>query len=280
MTDAMLDASTVGVAKGRPGGYAAVFPLGTPPEILEDVTKTLSQLVEEVDGADSLGYISEDGVGIPTDTSAEDRRDWGGNVIKSELTEFATSISVTFLESRDSVLKTVYGDANVTTDARGVRRTRVNQDFTGGHAFLFEHVIGDAMVRRTVVEDGSIIERDDLSMNSSDLLGYAPTIKCLSVEGRDAMVFLDFKPGDAEVAVQSVELGKASLSLAVGARETLRATVKPDLATDKSVTWSSSAPAKATVSAVGEVVAVAAGSATITATAGGKSATCNVTVTA
>lgn len=278
MTEAMLDASTVGVAKGRPGGYAAVFPLGTPLPTLKDVSKTLEELVAEVPGADSLGYISEHGVTIPTDSSAEDRRDWGGNVIKSELTEFATSVSVTFLESRDSVLKTVYGDDNVSTEA-GVRETRVNQRFTGGHAFLFEHVIGDAMVRRTVVENGSIAERDDLAMNSSDLLGYAPTIKCIAVEGRDPMVFLDFMAG-SDVPVQSVELDKAALSLAVGAKETLHATVSPALATDRAVSWKSSAPAKATVGASGEVAAVAAGSATITAEAGGKSATCNVTVTA
>lgn len=279
MTDAMLDASTVGVAKGRPGGYAAVFPLGTPLATLKDVSKTLEELVAEVPGADSLGYISEDGVTIPTDTSAEDRRDWGGNVIKSELTEFATSISVTFLESRDSVLMTVYGDANVSTKD-GVRETRVNQNFTGAHAFLFEHVIGDSMVRRTVVENGSITERDDLAMNNSDLLGYAPTIKCVSAEGRDPMVFLDFEVGASEVSVQSVALDKGTLTLAVGAKETLNATVVPALATDRDVSWKSSAPAKATVSASGEVTAVAAGSATITAEAGGKSATCNVTVTA
>lgn len=279
MTDAMLDASTVGVAKGRPGGYAAVFPLGTPLTTLKDVSKTLEELVAEVPGADSLGYISEDGVTIPTDTSAEDRRDWGGNVIKSELTEFATSISVTFLESRDSVLMTVYGDANVSTKD-GVRETRVNQNFTGAHAFLFEHVIGDSMVRRTVVENGSITERDDLAMNNSDLLGYAPTIKCVSAEGRDPMVFLDFEVGSSEVPVQSVALDKGTLTLAVGAKETLHATVVPALATDRDVSWKSSAPAKATVSASGEVAAVAAGSATITAEAGGKSATCNVNVTA
>ena len=44
------------------------------------------------------------------------------------------------------------------------------------------------------------------------------------------------------------------------------------------VTWSSSDPSVATVSDQGEVTAVRAGNCTITATAGGKSATCTVRV--
>ena len=56
--------------------------------------------------------------------------------------------------------------------------------------------------------------------------------------------------------------------------------MKPDDATDKTVTWTSSNPAVATVDETGKVHAVAAGEATITAQAGDKTATCVVTVTA
>ena len=80
------------------------------------------------------------------------------------------------------------------------------------------------------------------------------------------------------VAVTSVTLDKTKLELTEGASYTLTATVKPDDATDKTVTWSSSNTAVATVKD-GKVTAVKAGTATITAKAGGKSATCTVTVT-
>lgn len=81
------------------------------------------------------------------------------------------------------------------------------------------------------------------------------------------------------VAVESVTLNKTELTLEVGGEETLTATVAPDNATNKTVTWSSSNNTVATV-ANGKVTAVAAGTATITATADGKSATCTVTVNA
>ena len=81
------------------------------------------------------------------------------------------------------------------------------------------------------------------------------------------------------IAVESVTLDKTAVTLEVGGEETLTATVTPDNATDKAVTWSSDNTAVATV-INGKVTAVSAGTATVTATAGGKSATCAVTVNA
>jgi len=79
------------------------------------------------------------------------------------------------------------------------------------------------------------------------------------------------------VAVTGVTLNQATLSLPVGSSVTLTATVAPSNATNKDVTWSTSDGTKVTVSN-GFVTAVSAGTATITATAGGKTATCTVTV--
>ncbi len=82
------------------------------------------------------------------------------------------------------------------------------------------------------------------------------------------------------VPVTSVALNKTTLSLAVGASEQLVATVKPDEATDKTVTWTTSDPLVATVDAQGNVKAVKEGSATITVTTvdGAKKAECKLTV--
>ena len=83
------------------------------------------------------------------------------------------------------------------------------------------------------------------------------------------------------VAVTGVELNKTSTSIEVGATETLTATVAPADATNKSVTWTSSNEAVATVDG-GVVTGVAAGTATITVTTmdGSFTATCTVTVIA
>ena len=79
------------------------------------------------------------------------------------------------------------------------------------------------------------------------------------------------------IAVESVTLDKATATLEVGGTLTLTATVKPDDATDKTVSWSSSNEKVATVKD-GVVKAVSEGKAEIKASAGGKSATCAITV--
>lgn len=81
------------------------------------------------------------------------------------------------------------------------------------------------------------------------------------------------------VNVTGVSVSPKSLNLAEGESATLTATVSPEDATDKSVTWSTSDEKVATV-ADGVVKAVAAGEAVITVETkdGGKSATCIVTV--
>ena len=79
------------------------------------------------------------------------------------------------------------------------------------------------------------------------------------------------------IPVQSVTLNKSTLSLTEGDSETLTATILPATATDKTVTWTVSPSGYATVSG-GVVKAVKAGSCTVTATAGGKNASCAVTV--
>lgn len=81
------------------------------------------------------------------------------------------------------------------------------------------------------------------------------------------------------VDVTSISLNKSTLTLAVGAKEMLTATTLPANATDKTVTFTTTDPAIATVTQGGEVTAVKVGTATITATtSNAKTATCDVTV--
>ena len=77
------------------------------------------------------------------------------------------------------------------------------------------------------------------------------------------------------------EITLAALAIYVGESETITATVKPDDATNKALTWTSSDETVATVDATGKVTGVKIGTTTITATArdgSGVSGSCTVTV--
>ena len=89
-------------------------------------------------------------------------------------------------------------------------------------------------------------------------------------------------PTPSTVAVTGVRLDKTTISLVEGASETLTATVDPNNATNKAISWKSSDTGVATVDGNGKVTAVKAGSSTITVTTtdGSKTASCAVTVTA
>ena len=90
----------------------------------------------------------------------------------------------------------------------------------------------------------------------------------------------DPEPTPPAVTVTGVSLNKTTLTLNIGASETLTATVAPVDAANKKVTWMSGNEAVATVDANGKVTGVKAGEATITVTTedGGKTASCKVTV--
>lgn len=83
------------------------------------------------------------------------------------------------------------------------------------------------------------------------------------------------------IPVTGVTLSETSLTLDIGGTAELTASIAPENATVKTVTWESDKPDIASVDSTGKVTAKAAGTAKITATtANNKTADCTVTVTA
>ena len=126
------------------------------------------------------------------------------------------------------------------------------------------------------------------------IIAYALNQKSWHTAGREAKLeaatndtsfTFSVKYADVSVPVESVSVSgdgvkDGKLSLKSGASVQLTATVKPDNATDRKVTWTSSDSSVANVMGTGVVTAGSkAGTATIKATAGGKSASVQVTVT-
>lgn len=105
-------------------------------------------------------------------------------------------------------------------------------------------------------------------------------ITATTVNGKTAVCNVTVKAKDEPEVIlpTEVQLNKTSADLTVGEEVLLSATVKPDNATNKAVTWSSDKPGTATVEN-GRVKALAAGEARITAaTANGKTAVCVINV--
>ena len=101
----------------------------------------------------------------------------------------------------------------------------------------------------------------------------------VSVTVRGSSVVTPTPTSGSTIAPTSLVLNKSSLSLKVNGVETLLATIEPNDATDKTLTWSSANNNVATVDIYGSVKAVSAGTTTITVTtSNGIKKECLVTV--
>lgn len=133
---------------------------------------------------------------------------------------------------------------------------------------------GTDMVKLPVGVDAASITISKLDESSDDI--NFSEITMTDSSGNNVIVAEDGTLSTT-IAVTGVKLDKTSLDLTIGDSATLIATVEPGNATDNAVTWSSSDSAVATVEN-GKVTALKPGTATITASAGGKTAECAITI--
>lgn len=81
-----------------------------------------------------------------------------------------------------------------------------------------------------------------------------------------------------DIPVSEIRLSSDRLSLFAGETSTIEAVILPINATDQEISWTSSDASVASVSAAGEVTALATGETTITAECGGITEECSITV--
>ena len=133
----------------------------------------------------------------------------------------------------------------------------------------------------TIVKELYVTDKGYGRIDLSGTIGKLQADNSITVKGSGR---IDEKSGNVtvepgvKIGVTSVTLDKTDLTLDVNDKATLTATVNPNDATNKTVTWKSDKPEIVEVDSNGNVTAKAAGTATITATVDGKSVSCKVTV--
>ena len=173
---------------------------------------------------------------------------------------------------------------SATVDVTGVTLDKTATLTVGGTKTLTATVSPEGATNKTVTwssSDTSVAKVDEYGVVTAVAEGTA-TIKATATNGTPDDTS-DDKSDTCTVTVEPVAVTGVTLdetaTLTVGETKTLTATVSPEDATHKTVTWSSDNTDVATVADDGTVTAVGKGTATITAAAAnGKSATCTVTV--
>lgn len=265
------------VTVGKPKINGAIFraPVGTPYPIPADDTPLAyaAAATEELDAAfECMGYVSSDGMTNNNSKTSTEIRAWGGQVVLAPMTEHTDTFAGTFIESLNAaVQKAANGDENVSGSMeQGGMFITIDSSDDIEHVYVIDMIITGGAKKRIVIPYGKISEVGEISYKDDTAVGYPLTIMCLPnpVDEKNHYEYVAPKP--------SITLDKTTATVAVSGTTAITATVVPAGAT---ITWASSNTAVATV-ANGTVTGVAAGEATITATFGGTTAACKVTVTA
>ena len=159
------------VSTGKPNISGAVFaaPIGT--TLPTDATTALDSAFV------CLGYVSEDGLTNNNEMDVSAIKAWGGAIVYRSLTELDDNFALTLIESENvDVLKAVYGDANVTTDASGTTKVEVIAEDPQEKVWVFELALRGSKAKRIVIPDGAVTAREAITYNDSDAIGYGITV--------------------------------------------------------------------------------------------------------
>lgn len=163
------------VATGKPKVSGAIYkaPLSSGLTIPTDPTSALSEDFV------CLGYVSEDGLTNGRSSETEEFKDWGGNVIYTSLTSQSDTFQFTLVEAlNEDVLKTVYGDDNVTQDEAGNTVIKVSASELPACAWVVELVL-NGRASRIVIPNAKVSEVDDLEIKANELVGYGVTLSAM-----------------------------------------------------------------------------------------------------
>lgn len=164
----MANANNVTAAQPKVGGAVYRAPLGT--ALPTDATSALNAAFK------ALGYADNTGVKNGNSPTSQNIKAFGGDTVLSVQTGKDDTFKITLIEALSAdVLKTVYGDDNVTVSGD---TTTVNANATPSEdcAWVFELIMRNGALKRIVVPCGSVSAVGEISYADSTAVGYAITI--------------------------------------------------------------------------------------------------------
>jgi len=127
------------------------------------------------------GWLGEDGITLMVTRDNTKHHAFGSDLVKTTQDNYEESLKLTLLESDPDVLETVFGADSITlgVDGGGHRTIAIahSSKQLPRSAFVVEVVDGNK-VRRIVVQEGMVVDLDDVKYVHNDLLSYTISIDC------------------------------------------------------------------------------------------------------
>ena len=159
------------VTAGRPKTGGAVFraPAGTAAPT--DATTALGDVFVD------QGYVSDAGVVNNNSPSSESVKAWGGDPVLDLQTEKPDTWALTLISVKDvAVLKTVYGEENVTGTLETGITVTANAKELPSSVWVIDQVLRGGTLKRTVLPDAKITEIGEITYSDSAAVGYPLTL--------------------------------------------------------------------------------------------------------
>ena len=171
-------ATNVTAGKPKKGGHAYRAPIGT--KLPTSATEALNEAFM------SLGYFSEDGLTNANSPTYNKLKAWGGDTVMNFQTEKPDTFKFTMIEALNiNVLKSVYGDDNVTGDLNAGIHVKANSEEQKEYAWIFDMVLKGGVAKRIVVPCASVTAVGEIVYADNKAVGYDTTISAVPDEGGD-----------------------------------------------------------------------------------------------
>lgn len=163
-------ATNVTAGKPKIGGAIYRAPIGT--TLPTDATTALAAAFV------CLGYVSEDGLTNDNSPESENIKAWGGDTVLNVQTGKEDTFGFTLLEVLDvNVLKTVYGDDNVTGTLESGITVKANSKDLTEYAWAIDMVLRNGAVKRITIPNGKVSEVGTITYADGEAVGYETTLQ-------------------------------------------------------------------------------------------------------